>query len=294
MKTFREKVIHSFKNLQDEICEFLITETGQNYIQDEWEYAKGNGGGRTRIFEGSVIEKGGVNFSAIEGELSDTLIQKIGKGPEKSIFATGVSSVLHPVNPFVPAIHMNVRYLERGNRSWFGGGIDLTPYYIDPLDVVEYHQALKGVCDSYSQDYYPTFKQQCDDYFFIKHRNEHRGVGGIFFDYLDDDHEEKFKFVMSLGKSFTSLYGPFLKNYQNRTYDDHQKNFQLYRRGRYVEFNLIYDRGTLFGLETGGRIESILMSLPPITHWNYDWSPDRGTPEAELLEILKPRDWITI
>lgn len=293
MSEFREKVIQSFKSLQDEICEFLVAETGQKFREDEWEFERGSGGGITRIFEGEVIEKGGVNFSAIEGELSEKLIQKIGNGSEISIFATGVSSVLHPVNPFVPTIHLNVRYLERGNRKWFGGGIDLTPYYVDPEDVSHYHQQLKNVCDQFDPEYYPRFKQQCDNYFYLKHRNEHRGVGGIFFDYLDENLEDNFEFVLSIGRVFKTVFLPFLKRYKDQPYSESQKEFQLYRRGRYVEFNLIYDKGTLFGLETGGRIESILISLPPETKWKYDWSPSDNSMEAKLSDLLKPRDWAT-
>ena len=212
-------------------------------------------------------------------------------GGERQFYASGVSLVLHPRNPFVPTVHMNVRYLERGAKSWFGGGIDLTPTYPFEEDIVKFHRTLKATCDKYEAGDYAKFKADCDDYFFIRHRNEARGVGGIFFDYMADDLEAAFEFTKALGQTFARAYLPILAARKEIPYGTRQRDFQLYRRGRYVEFNLVYDRGTLFGLETGGRIESILMSLPPLTAWHYDWQPEPGSPEAALTEVLKPRDW---
>ena len=186
---------------------------------------------------------------------------------------------------------MNIRYLERGGNQWFGGGIDLTPYYPYKPDIITFHKQLKAVCDKHDPAYYPEFKKKCDEYFFIKHRNEARGVGGIFFDYLSDDLEKTFQFVQDIGNAFNSLYIPFLSSYKKKTYSEKQKEFQQIRRGRYVEFNLVYDRGTLFGLETQGRIESILMSLPPHVRWNYNHQDMAGSPEAELSKFLVPQDW---
>jgi len=251
----------------------------------------GEGGGITRVFSGDVIEKGGVNFSALSGKLSDKIAAKLKGGDEREFYATGVSLVIHPKNPFVPTVHMNVRYLERGEKQWFGGGIDLTPYYPVKTDIITFHKQLKIVCDNHNPEYYPEFKRQCDDYFFIKHRNEARGVGGIFFDYLSDNLEKTFEFVQDVGNAFNSLYIPLLSSYKNKVYSKEQRDFQQIRRGRYVEFNLVYDRGTLFGLETQGRIESILMSLPPKVRWNYNHQLKAGSPEAELSKFLVPQDW---
>ncbi|SVA78456.1 uncharacterized protein METZ01_LOCUS131310 [marine metagenome] len=251
----------------------------------------GEGGGITRVFAGDVIEKGGVNFSALNGKLSDKIAAKLKGGNDREFYATGVSLVIHPKNPFVPTVHMNVRYLERGEKQWFGGGIDLTPYYPVKSDIITFHKQLKIVCDNHNPTYYPEFKRKCDDYFFIKHRNEARGVGGIFFDYLSNDLEKTFQFVLDVGNAFNSLYIPLLSSYKNEVYSEEQRAFQQIRRGRYVEFNLVYDRGTLFGLETQGRIESILMSLPPQVRWNYNHQLKAGSPEAELSKFLVPQDW---
>ncbi len=289
----KANIISTFKNIQDNICNGLNKITGQLYHEDNWNYKDGKGGGRTRIFSGEIVEKGGVNFSALEGVLSEKIANKL-KGGGHQFFATGVSLVIHPKNPFVPTIHMNIRYIERGKKSWFGGGIDLTPYYIDKTSIIDFHKTLKQICDEHKIANYQKYKTQCDKYFFIKHRNEARGVGGIFFDYLNEDPIDTFNFIKDLGYNFNKIYLPILTNYKNKKYTETQREFQLYRRGRYVEFNLVYDRGTLFGLETQGRIESILMSLPPLTSWTYNWSPKANSEESKLYEMIKPKDWISM
>jgi len=253
-----------------------------------------NRGGITRIFSGDIIEKGGVNFSALTGTLNEKIAAKLKVGKDRVFYATGVSLVIHPVNPFVPTIHMNIRYLERGGKKWFGGGIDLTPYYPKRDEIILFHKTLKAICDTHSSDFYRDFKRQCDEYFFIKHRDEARGVGGIFFDYLEKDVEKMFAFTLDVGNGFNQLYEPFLQKYKDRIYTPQQKEFQEIRRGRYVEFNLVYDRGTLFGLETKGRIESILMSLPLKVQWHYDYSPEAGSQEAALTQFLHPQDWASM
>jgi coproporphyrinogen III oxidase len=284
----------AFRRVQDMIAAFLANADGSPYLEDVWTYDRGSGGGVTRIWEDSrVIEKGGVNFSYIEGASLPAAAATQFRIPEGTPFiATGVSLVIHPYNPFVPTIHMNIRYFEAGDVWWFGGGMDLTPYYPVRHEVIAFHQALKDICNSCGEDY-ATHKRTCDEYFFIKHRNEMRGVGGLFFDHLHTDRERNLSFVESLGMAFPAIYGPLIEANKDRPYTDAQREFQLFRRSRYVEFNLVYDRGTLFGLQSGGRIESILMSLPAIARWRYNWSPEPGTPEAELSDVyLKPSDWL--
>lgn len=296
-----------FKLLQDDICASLeIADGGAKFQTDNWEREEG-GGGRSRIIQnGSVIEKGGVNFSAVYGELPDN-IKKALKVEGNQFFATGVSIVMHPVNPFVPIIHMNVRYFEIINPdqensntqkiSWFGGGIDLTPHYIFPEDAAFFHNTLKNACDKHNNQYYPEFKKWADDYFFIKHRNETRGVGGIFFDRLTETEEisieSRFEFVKEIGSSFAPIYTQLMNLHKNDSYTEKNKQWQLLRRGRYVEFNLVYDKGTKFGLDTNGRIESILMSLPPLASWLYDFKPETGSEEQQTLDSLRKNiDWI--
>lgn len=294
--TNSETIETEFKNIQDHICDFLVQEDTRDFRQDTWKYEKGKGGGITRIWEDAkLIEKGGVNYSAIMGS---ALPQSAGtqfKIPEDTPFlATGVSLVIHPQNPFVPTIHMNIRYFEAGDVWWFGGGIDLTPYYPTLSEVVAFHRRLKEICDRNSEDY-DLHKKACDEYFFIKHRQEARGVGGLFFDHLSQDREKHLAFVCDLGRAFPELYEPFVTANQGRTYSGDQREFQLHRRSRYVEFNLVYDRGTLFGLESQGRVESILMSLPGIAKWKYDWRARPDTPEAHLTDFyLKPQDWLSL
>ncbi len=289
----KDLITQTFKDIQDHICNGLTKITGQDYHEDNWTYTDGDGGGRTRIFTGDTIEKGGVNFSALNGTLSEKIAEKL-KGGGRDFFATGVSLVIHPKNPFVPTVHMNVRYIERGGKGWFGGGIDLTPYYPNSANIIQFHKTLKQICDNHSIAEYDKYKAECDKYFFIKHRNEARGVGGIFFDYLNENSEQTFDFVKDVGYGFNDAYLPILSEQKDKAYSEKHREFQLYRRGRYVEFNLVYDRGTLFGLETQGRIESILMSLPPLTSWTYNWSPEPGSPEAELYDVIKPKDWASM
>ena len=285
-------VAKKFKNLQQVIIQELSAASGDNFGVDDWSYASGQGGGRTCTTAGAVIEKGGVNFSAVAGRLTPKIAQPLKLADNADFFATGLSLVLHPLNPFVPTVHMNVRYFETSQKWWFGGGIDLTPYYPQIADVRHFHQQLKDVCDRFDPHYYQKFKNWCDEYFFIKHRQETRGVGGIFFDQLNSDWEHNFKFSSAVGEAFTACYGPIFNKHKKSCFNQTQREFQSFRRGRYVEFNLVYDRGTLFGLETQGRIESILMSLPPVAHWKYDWQPTTNSPEAKLQEFLKPQPWL--
>jgi coproporphyrinogen III oxidase len=242
--------------------------------------------------EGAVFEKAGVNFSAVEGVLPEEFAKKIELGEGREFFATGVSLVLHPRNPYAPTVHANFRYLEKGDARWFGGGSDLTPYYPFREDARHFHRSFKEACDKHDPDYYPRFKKWCDDYFFIKHRNETRGVGGIFFDYLQGDMERLFAFVKDAGEAFLPAYLPIVELRRDHGYGEREREFQVIRRGRYVEFNLVYDRGTIFGLETRGRTESILMSLPPLARWVYDYKPEPDSAEAEAWTYFKPQDWL--
>jgi len=285
-----------FRKLQDEITSTLeILDGGEKFFQETWE-RPGGGGGRTRILaEGDVFEKAGVNFSAVHGESPDSLTNSE-KG--HTFFACGVSLVLHPRSPKIPTVHANFRYFEQSNgQSWFGGGMDLTPYYLDEEDAIHFHHTIKTACDKHDIGYYPRFKKWCDEYFFIKHRNETRGIGGIFFDNLSGvdvrDRESIFAFVQDAGHSFLPAYIPIVEKHRSESYAEEEKHWQLLRRGRYVEFNLVYDRGTRFGLETNGRTESILMSLPAIARWEYDVHPAIGSPESKLEDVLKhPREWV--
>ncbi|TAE17552.1 MAG: oxygen-dependent coproporphyrinogen oxidase [Bacteroidetes bacterium] len=296
---FRNEVTQFFQNLQMEICQSLEEADGKATFQaDEWQ-REGGGGGVSRILQnGNVIEKGGVNFSAVEGAMPEALRQNPDFQSEE-FYATGVSIVLHPHNPHVPIIHMNVRYFETdgGKRAWFGGGIDLTPHYIVAEDAQFFHQSLKNTCDRHNPSYYPAFKKWADDYFFIKHRQETRGVGGIFFDRLHTQDgftmQQRFDFVQSVGKTFAPVYTHFMHKNKGLAYTDQEKQWQYVRRGRYVEFNLVYDAGTKFGLETAGRIESILMSLPPQASWVYNFQPTEGSREAQTLQqLVKGIDWV--
>ncbi len=294
----KENISALFLKLQDSICVALENEDGKGkFSVEKWEHSSG-GGGITRILlHGNVIEKGGVNFSAVQGKLSGKMQQSLAIS-ESGFFATGVSIVIHPSSPMVPIIHMNVRYFELGNGAyWFGGGIDLTPHYANVEDASWFHSQLKNTCDKFDRSYYPKFKKWADDYFFIDHRNETRGIGGIFFDKLTaNDEKGKQKlldFVISVGETFAPVYVHFMKSKRSLKFTEAQKQWQLLRRGRYVEFNLIYDKGTKFGLETGGRIESILMSLPEQANWFYNHTPEKDSPESETLKLLKKGiDWL--
>ncbi len=291
----KEEIRDWFKQLQTTICNELEHADGKGkFLVDAWERPGGGGGVSQVITNGNVIEKGGVNFSAVFGKTPEPVLRslELADGVHPDFFATGVSIVIHPHSPMVPIIHMNVRYFEMSNGTWwFGGGIDLTPHYFSEQDARYFHEKLKAVCDTHHPDYYAAFKKWADDYFFIKHRNETRGVGGIFFDYLKsgdgNTKESRFEFVKDVGSSFASLYTHFMTNNKNLSYGDNEKEWQYLRRGRYVEFNLVWDRGTKFGLETDGRTESILMSMPPQARWAYDYQPVKDSKEANTLSMLK-------
>lgn len=292
----RERVEDFFLTLQDEVTRTIEEVDGKGrFREDRWTHVE-RGGGRTCMLErGAVFEKAGVNTSAVGGNLPESLARHLETfGPSGQGYdAAGISLILHPDSPMIPTVHMNLRYLELGGGdAWFGGGTDLTPFYPYREDVEHFHRVLKNVCDRHDTTYYPRFKRWCDEYFFLKHRNEGRGVGGIFFDYLRGDLEKLFSFVQDVGRSFLSAYVPIVERRRAEPWGIREKEFQLIRRGRYVEFNLVCDRGTLFGLETKGRIESILISLPPQVSWKYGYQPDPGSREAELQEFLKPRDWV--
>jgi coproporphyrinogen III oxidase len=288
-------------NLQNHICSALEQEDGNAvFAEDNWQ-REGGGGGRTRVMEnGGVFEKAGVNFSHVFGDelpASATLSRPELAG--RNFEAMGVSLVVHPHNPFVPTSHANVRFFiaQKKNENpiwWFGGGFDLTPYYGFEEDCIHWHQTAKKACDSFGPDTYARYKKWCDDYFYLKHRAEPRGIGGLFFDDVcENGFEREFAFMQSVGNHYLKAYLPIVQKRKNLSFTQEQKAFQLYRRGRYVEFNLVYDRGTLFGLQTGGRTESILMSLPPVVNWKYDYHPQAGSEEAKLYEkFLKPRNWI--
>lgn len=308
------------QDLQDEICQKLQELDGTPFQEDTWERPEG-GGGRSRVLkQGGLLEQGGVNFSEVWGDtLPPSILAQRPEAAGHGFFATGTSMVLHPRNPYVPTVHLNYRYFEAGPVWWFGGGIDLTPYYPFDADVAQFHRTLQQACDRHHAAYYPVFKRWCDEYFYLKHRDETRGVGGLFFDYQDGrgelyrgpdpegpaadqsrqigeleprSWEDLFAFVQDCGRTFLPAYVPIVEQRRETPYGDRERQFQLYRRGRYVEFNLVYDRGTIFGLQTNGRTESILMSLPPLVRWEYGYTPEPNTPEARLYEVfLKPQDW---
>jgi coproporphyrinogen III oxidase len=285
-------IAQDFMVLQDHICKELELGDGKaKFKEDKWTRSEG-GGGRTRIIQnGNIIEKGGVAFSAVEGPTPEKILNKL-QLEKADFYATGVSIVIHPESPIVPIIHMNIRYFEMSNGvKWFGGGIDLTPHYIDLDDAVYFHSMVKETCDRFNPDYYPKFKKWADDYFFIKHRNETRGIGGIFFDRLfSEDTMEMagiFEFVKSIGYLFPEIYRHLMSKNQSLPYGENEKKWQYLRRGRYVEFNLVWDAGTKFGLDTNGRTESILMSMPPTAQWEYMNQPEVGSKEAFTLEYLK-------
>ncbi len=291
-----------FKNLQDDICTQLeMADTVGKFKEDNWQ-RDGGGGGRTRVMtNGIIIEKGGVNFSAVHGQLADNIAKAL-QLPQSEFYATGVSIVLHPISPMVPIIHMNVRYFETqgedGSSSWwFGGGIDLTPHYVNKEDAQYFHNQLKTTCNKFDLGYYPKFKQWADDYFYLKHRKETRGIGGIFFDRLNESSgkskNEIFEFVKAVGNTFAPTYTHIMEKNHAIPYRDRHVEWQKLRRGRYVEFNLVWDKGTKFGLDTDGRTESILMSLPPQANWEYNYLPERDSEEEMTLKMLrKGVDWL--
>ena len=303
MNELRKKSIALFREVQNEICRGLeCLEDQDKFVQDPWKRTDlsgdHGGGGETCILNGAVFEKAGVNFSEVWGLLPQEMTEKLlGKSFDAPFYATGISLVIHPYSPLVPTTHANYRFLEVADKCWFGGGADLTPYKIFEEDCRHFHGVLKTCCGCHNHDYYPKFKKWCDEYFYLPHRSECRGIGGIFFDYFGKDDgnplESGFALVTELSKAFLHSYLPIVSKRKDLPFSEREKAFQLMQRGRYVEFNLLYDRGTQFGLKTGGRAESILMSLPPEARWEYNSKPQ--TPEeAELLAVLqKPREWCT-
>jgi coproporphyrinogen III oxidase len=318
----KARVSEFMRQLQDQIAQGLTDLDGVSKFQeDTWERPEG-GGGRSRVLrEGAIFEQAGVNFSEVWGSnLPASILAQRPEAAGHGFYATGTSMVLHPRNPYVPTVHLNYRYFEAGPVWWFGGGADLTPYYPFAEDAAHFHKTHKQACDKNHPEYYPVFKRWCDEYFYLKHRGETRGVGGLFFDYQDGQGllyrgpnpdgaaatysnkvgtpskrtwEELFAFIIDCGNAFLPAYLPIVQRRHQMEYGDRQRQFQLYRRGRYVEFNLVYDRGTIFGLQTNGRTESILMSLPPLVRWEYCYQPEPNSPEAELYEtFLKPQDWV--
>ncbi len=292
-----QQISGALRQLQTELCEALEGYESKPFENDTWQRKEG-GGGLSRVVEkGSVFEKGGVLFSAVCGQSLPPVTKQ---GADKNVqiptntpfFATGISLILHPNNPYVPTVHFNVRYLEVGHVHWFGGGLDLTPYYPFAKDCIHFHQTLKACCDRFDPHYYPHYKRWCDRYFFLKHRNEARGIGGIFFNHLSIGKEEGLAFILALGNTFLDAYIPLIQRHQTRGFNARERNFQQIRRGRYVEFNLLYDQGTLFGLQSQGRIESILVSMPPTVNWAYNWHPFPDSPEEALYtHFLPPIDW---
>jgi coproporphyrinogen III oxidase len=290
-------------DLQDRICDAVEKEDGlAKFQEDSWD-REGGGGGRTRVLSnGAVFEQAGIAFSHVHGPGMPA--SATAHRPElagRAFEAMGVSLVIHPLNPYAPTSHANVRFFiaTKENEApiwWFGGGFDLTPFYPFRDDVVHWHETARQACEPFGEDVYLRFKKWCDEYFYLKHRGETRGVGGLFFDDLNEwGFDKSFAFLKSVGDHYISAYLPIVEKRKNTAYGDRERDFQLYRRGRYVEFNLVYDRGTLFGLQTGGRTESILMSLPPLVKWRYNWQPEPESPEAELYEVyLKPQDWLSV
>ena len=287
-------------DLQDRLCRSFEESDGSvRFLQDDWERPEG-GGGRTRVLEqGAVFEKGGVNFSLVHGDSLPAAASA--RRPElagRSFQALGVSVVMHPVNPYVPTSHANVRFFvaEKPDEApvwWFGGGFDLTPYYPFDEDCREWHRVAEQACRPFGDDVYARHKRWCDEYFYLKHRDETRGVGGLFFDDLNEwGFETCFAYMQAVGNGYLSAYRPIVERRKQTPFGDREVSFQRYRRGRYVEFNLVYDRGTLFGLQSGGRTESILMSLPATANWRYDWQPEPDSPESALADYLRPRDWL--
>ena len=287
----KERVVEYVQSLQDRICSALENfEPGSKFKEVSWN-RPGGGGGRTRVLaDGRVFEKAGVNTSVVYGELPDRMAEKL-QTKEKKFFATGISLVIHPRSPQVPTVHANYRYFEQPDRWWFGGGADLTPYVPREDLFKHFHQTLMESCPS--RERFDQWKKECDRYFFISHREETRGIGGIFFDYLNEDRERNFSEVMRMGDAFIPAYVPIVEKTKDLSFTERQKEFQLLRRGRYVEFNLVYDRGTLFGLETKGNIESILMSLPAVAHWSFQADFEANDEEKRLMSYLrKPSDWV--
>jgi coproporphyrinogen III oxidase len=303
MKSYKEEFIQFIHALQNDICKALENADGKaKFIEDEWK-REGGGGGKTRVISnGNVFEKGGVNTSVVYGQLPESMKNYLNVS-HGDFFACGISLVIHPISPMVPTVHANFRYFELYNDEkkvvdqWFAGGADLTPYYLFEEDAVHFHQMFKQASDPFDAQLYPRYKKHCDDYFHNHHRGEARGIGGVFFDYLKGNDENPadfwFEFTKSNGLSFIPAYLPIVERRKHLSFTEEQKHWQEIRRGRYVEFNLIHDKGTLFGLKTNGRIESILMSLPATVRWEYNFQPQKGSEEEKLLNVLKnPVDWL--
>lgn len=303
MKSYKETFTNFIHTLQNDICAAIEkADGGATFKQDEWQ-REGGGGGKTRVLaNGNVVEKGGVNTSVVYGKLPESMMNYL-KLNHSNFFACGLSLIIHPTNPFVPTVHANYRYFEVYDDNgqvvdqWFAGGSDLTPYYLYEEDAMHFHQTIKNVCDLFDNTFYNNYKQACDTYFFNTHRSEGRGIGGAFFDYLrateQHDSDFWFNFTTSMGHAFVNSYVPIVEKRKNQPYTDENRYWQAIRRGRYVEFNLIHDKGTLFGLKTNGRIESILMSLPPVVRWDYDFTPAEGSHEEQLLHVLRqPKNWL--
>ena len=295
-----ETVIEFLKSLQDNICSALEAADGSGkFVEDNWARAEG-GGGRTRVLtNGTVIEQGGVNFSEVSGDkLPPSASAHRPELAGRTWKACGVSLVIHPNNPHIPTSHANVRFFiaeKEGEDAvwWFGGGFDLTPFYPVKEDVVHWHQTAKSLCQPFGKNVYDEHKKWCDEYFYLKHRDETRGVGGLFFDDLNQwDFDTCLNYIKAVGQGFIDAYVPIIEKRKNTEFSEQHRQFQLYRRGRYVEFNLVFDRGTLFGLQSGGRTESILMSMPPLARWEYNYQPDPASKEAELSQYLVPQDWL--
>lgn len=294
----RELVIAMLRQAHDQICAAFEAADGEGHFASErWERPGGGGGTARVLADGALWERAGVNVSAVHGEqVPPAIWQQRPATKDQPYFATGISMVLHPRNPYVPAFHANYRYFEAGQDWWFGGGMDLTPCYAFEEDAVHFHQTIKTYCDHHGPNYYAPFKAECDRYFFLKHRGETRGIGGIFFDTLhpegEQGWEQGFAFMRDGVQTLLPAYLPVVERRRSTAYGERERQWQLYRRGRYVEFNLVYDRGTLFGLQTGGNIEAILMSLPPLVRWEFNYQPEAGSHEAALTTFLTPRDWL--
>jgi coproporphyrinogen III oxidase len=295
-----DSVRNYLTGLQESIVSALEAADGGRFIRDAWDRPEGGGGVSRVIEKGQVLERGGVLFSHVRGDrLPASASAHRGNIAGRPFEAMGVSLVIHPLNPYVPTVHLNVRFFialptetDTTPVWWFGGGMDLTPYYPFEEDVRHFHRTCKSSLDPFGEHWHPRFKKWCDEYFFLKHRGEARGIGGVFFDDLSDPgFDESFAMMRSIGDAFNRAYVPIVERRKSTAWGERERDFQLYRRGRYVEFNLVFDRGTLFGLQSGGRTESILCSMPPLAQWRYDWHPEPGTAEAKLYEFLKPRDW---
>ena len=301
--TMKNRFITYIKSLQNSITQSLEKEDGATtFREDSWK-RPGGGGGKTRVIEnGGVFEKGGVNVSEVFGTLPESMQQQLGV-KHRDFFACGISLVIHPKSPMVPTVHANFRYFELYDKNkavvdqWFGGGLDLTPYYVFDEDAIHFHQVCKTVCDTHHPDFYTKYKKQCDEYFWNHHREEARGIGGLFFDYCRPNEnmtaDAWYSFITQMGDAFLEAYLPIVQKRKSLTYSKEQRQWQEIRRGRYVEFNLVHDKGTLFGLKTNGRIESILMSLPPHVQWVYDMHPEEGSEEEKLVTLLQqPKTWV--